>query len=43
MAILFIWLAGKAFQQTMLRYGQRLRIRELISFTGRFSKSAANN
>jgi ABC-2 type transport system permease protein len=43
MAILFIWLAGKAFQQTMLRYGQRLRIRELISLTGRFSKSTASN
>jgi hypothetical protein len=30
MALLTIWLAGKAFRISMLRYGKRLRLKELI-------------
>jgi ABC-2 type transport system permease protein len=26
-----VWLAGKAFRLSMLRYGQRLRLRDLLA------------
>jgi ABC-2 type transport system permease protein len=37
-AIVLIWMAGKAFRLTMLRYGQRLRLTELFRRTVRGAK-----
>jgi ABC-2 type transport system permease protein len=42
-AILLIWVAGKTFRMTMLRYGQRVRIKELFSARRRLSESSASN
>jgi ABC-2 type transport system permease protein len=37
-AIVLIWMAGKAFRLTMLRYGQRLKLAELFRRTDRAAK-----
>lgn len=41
-AIVLIWMAGKAFRLTMLRYGQRLRLAELFRRADRVAKPSTS-
>jgi ABC-2 type transport system permease protein len=41
-AIVLIWLAGKAFRLTMLRYGQRLKLTELFRRSNRVEKPSTS-
>jgi ABC-2 type transport system permease protein len=38
--LILVWLAGRAFRISMLRYGKRLNLRELVKRTGVEAKTA---